>query len=81
MVTTKKHIPSLLELVYEDDQLIRDLLAVVQEVTANVTREQGACRVLTNLGNYQDSKHLHVHVICGDQLWLFYDSVPWCYTY
>ena len=27
--------------------------------------EHGACRVLTNLGKYQDSKHLHWHVSSG----------------
>jgi histidine triad (HIT) family protein len=31
-----------------------------------VIAEQGACRVLTNLGDYQDSKHLHWHIISGE---------------
>ena len=26
----------------------------------------GGCRVATNLGRYQDSKHLHFHVGFGD---------------
>jgi len=30
-----------------------------------VLDEHGACRVLTNLGKYQDSKHLHWHVSSG----------------
>lgn len=33
-----------------------------------VVREHGACRVLTNLGRYQDSKHLHFHVNAGEPL-------------
>jgi hypothetical protein len=28
----------------------------------------GACRVYTNLGDYQSSKHLHWHIGCGTQL-------------
>jgi hypothetical protein len=29
----------------------------VREVAGGVLAEHGACRVLTNLGTYQDSKH------------------------
>jgi histidine triad (HIT) family protein len=65
VVTPKKHIDSLLEL---DDSLGKELLKVVQKVSAEVTLEHGACRVLTNLGNYQDSKHLHIHISSGDKL-------------
>jgi histidine triad (HIT) family protein len=43
-------------------------LAVVRRVAEQVTREHGACRVLTNLGRYQDSKHLHFHVNVGAPL-------------
>jgi histidine triad (HIT) family protein len=32
-----------------------------------VVAEHGACRVLTNLGRYQESKHLHFHVNSGEQ--------------
>ena len=33
-----------------------------------VTKENGACKVITNLGNYQDSKHLHWHIVYGTPL-------------
>ncbi len=65
VVTPKNHVPSLLEL---DNTLGKELLAVVQEVAKQVTDENGSCRVLTNLGEYQDSKHLHVHVSSGQPL-------------
>lgn len=65
VVVPKKHIPSLLEL---ENELAAKLLAVVKEVTQKVKDEQGSCRVLTNLGDYQDSKHLHVHVSSGQPL-------------
>ena len=35
---------------------------------ADEALQHGACRVLTNLGRYQDSKHLHFHVNSGDPL-------------
>jgi histidine triad (HIT) family protein len=38
---------------------------VVQRVTAEIERDHGAARVVTNVGAYQDSQHLHVHVVSG----------------
>jgi histidine triad (HIT) family protein len=64
VVVCKQHVPSLLEL---DDSLAQELLKVVKKVATKVNAEQGACRVMTNLGNYQDSKHLHIHVISGER--------------
>ena len=49
-----------------DPQILVDLLAVVREVAAEVNGTHGAARVLTNVGAYQDSKHLHFHVNSGD---------------
>jgi histidine triad (HIT) family protein len=45
--------------------LLLELLRVVREVAGEVLAEHGACRVLTNLGKYQDSKHLHWHASFG----------------
>lgn len=66
VVTPKIHISSLLELT--DGNVAKELLEVIQKLAANVTNEHGACRVLTNLGKYQDSKHLHFHVCSGEPL-------------
>jgi histidine triad (HIT) family protein len=37
----------------------------VQDIARAVEKEHGAAAVLTNLGAYQDSKHLHIHVHSG----------------
>lgn len=68
VVIPKRHIGSLLDLGPGDDGLLVELLRVVQQVAADVTATHGACRVLTNLGGYQDSKHLHWHVGWGEPL-------------
>lgn len=64
----KRHISSLITLEESDDFLLLELLKVVKQVAAMVTKENGACRVITNLGEYQDSKHLHWHVVSGKPL-------------
>ena len=61
VVIPKRHISSLLTLEESDSALLLELIGVVREVAQQIVSERGACRVLTNLGEYQDSKHLHWH--------------------
>jgi histidine triad (HIT) family protein len=65
VVIPKRHIESLLALSSDDDALVLEMLDVIRRVAAQVTAEHGECRVLTHLGHYQDSKHLHWHVSAG----------------
>ncbi|WP_019534793.1 HIT domain-containing protein [Paenibacillus ginsengihumi] len=64
----KKHIPSLLTLEPSDHALLIELMDVIKKVAEQVLAEHGGCRVLTNLGEYQDSKHLHFHIVYGKPL-------------
>ncbi|MFI8684862.1 HIT domain-containing protein [Rossellomorea sp. NPDC077527] len=64
----KEHIPSLLTLDEEDDELLLELMGVIKKVARDVTKEHGACKVITNMGEYQDSKHLHWHIVSGKAL-------------
>lgn len=68
VVVPKVHIPSLTNLGGHSIELVHRLLDVVRQVAAQIEREHGACRVITNLGAYQDSKHLHFHVVSGKAL-------------
>ncbi|MBN6205123.1 HIT domain-containing protein [Ralstonia pickettii] len=64
----KKHISSLITLEEDENDLLLELLEVIKKVAKKVTEENGACRVLTNVGDYQDSKHLHWHIVFGEKL-------------
>ena len=68
VVIPKRHVGSLLTIETQDAPLLLELLTVIREVAAKVVAAHGACRVLTNLGEYQDSKHLHWHICFGDPL-------------
>ena len=68
VVVPKRHLASLTTLTAADETDVRALLAAVQTVARRVEEEHGEAAVLTNLGAYQDSKHLHVHVHSGAQL-------------
>jgi histidine triad (HIT) family protein len=66
VVIPKIHVASLLTI--DDNALLLELLDVAKEVAAKVVEEKGAARVLTNLGEYQDSKHLHFHIYSGEEI-------------
>lgn len=63
VVVPKRHVASLLEV---ENELLVEIFDVIKKVATKVLEEHGAARVLTNLGEYQDSKHLHFHVNSGD---------------
>ena len=65
VVVPKQHVNSLLTV--ENDLLV-ELMDVAKKVATIVLEEKGSARVLTNLGEYQDSKHLHLHVYSGKQI-------------
>lgn len=68
VVIPKKHIPSLLTLEESDNAILLELIATIKQLAAQVVAEHGGARVLTNLGQYQDSKHLHFHINYGEPL-------------
>ena len=68
VVIPKRHVPSLIALEETDREIFLELFEVIKKVAADVTAEKGAARVLTNLGDYQESKHLHFHVNSGRQI-------------
>ncbi len=67
VVVSKAHIPDIQSPDF-DDKLLSEIFSVIRLVAADVTASHGSCQILTNLGNYQDSKHLHFHIIYGDPI-------------
>ena len=68
VVIPKQHIPSLIDLGGHSIDLVHKVLDVVGIIAKDVSDEHGAARVVSNVGEYQDSKHLHFHVNFGDPL-------------
>lgn len=68
VVIPKKHISSLLTISEDDENIFFELIKVVRKIAEMVVEEKGAARVLTNLGRYQESKHLHFHINSGNQI-------------
>lgn len=68
VVVPKKHIGSFTTLAEQDEPILAEIIRALKSIASKVEKEQGAARVLTNLGEYQDSKHLHFHVSSGEKL-------------
>ncbi|MBI4672735.1 MAG: HIT domain-containing protein [Chloroflexi bacterium] len=66
VVIPKKHVASFVAL--DDTILLAEMIGVMQQVAATVLKEHGGCRIITNLGCYQDSKHLQWHIIFGERI-------------
>ena len=68
VIVPKRHLSSLTTVGPDDELEVRALFGAVQQVARVVEKTAGAAGVLTNLGDYQDSKHFHIHVYAGDKL-------------
>lgn len=64
----KKHISSFIDVNVEDSFVMNELMIVIREVAAQITNKYGACKIITNLGSYQDTKHLHWHIVYGERI-------------
>jgi histidine triad (HIT) family protein len=68
VVIPKQHVPSFVDLGSSSEEVFTRLVAAVRQLAREMVEREGACRVITNLGRYQDSKHLHFHVVSGNRL-------------
>lgn len=68
VVVPRRHIPDLVSLAGDTSGILEKLMGVVQVIADKVRRQHGAARIITNLGTYQDSKHLHFHIGFGPNL-------------
>jgi histidine triad (HIT) family protein len=65
VVIPRRHVASLLTMDAADAELIAELLDVVKTVATEMEHSHGGAHIVTNVGKYQESKHLHFHVGAG----------------
>ncbi|MEM8484296.1 MAG: HIT domain-containing protein [Bacteroidota bacterium] len=68
VIIPKAHINSLSEPDAVDATLAYAFLSAIQHVTAQLEATTGGCRVSSNVGDYQSTKHLHWYVHAGKRL-------------
>ncbi len=64
----RQHVESLITMDEAGNELQLELMRTAQMIAGDFMARFGACRVYTNLGEYQSSKHLHRHIGYARQL-------------
>jgi histidine triad (HIT) family protein len=67
VIIPKMHIDSL-STYPNDTELNKDLFEAMKVVTKLFEKSYGGCRISSNVGDYQSSKHLHWYVHAGKRL-------------
>jgi len=68
VIIPKHHIASLAALEPGDLPVVHEMLTVAAELCRRVTNEHGGCRLSTNSGDYQTTRHLHFYLHSGPRL-------------
>jgi histidine triad (HIT) family protein len=68
VVIPKCHIESLATMQPADVPIVQEMLIVAAELCDQVTAQYGGCRLSTNCGDLQSTKHLHFYVHAGQRL-------------
>lgn len=67
VIITKQHVSSLSHCP-DNPELQQDMFAAIKFVTGMFEAAYGGCRISSNVGDYQTSKHLHWYVHHGERL-------------
>lgn len=65
VIVPKNHVATLLEV--KDMNLITEVFELVREIIKENKFNETNFRIITNWGSFQDSKHLHFHLVSGDK--------------
>ena len=68
VVIPKRHISSLAALEEGEMAIVQEMLTLAAEICRDVTAKEGGCRLSTNCGDHQTTKHLHFYIHSGSRL-------------
>jgi histidine triad (HIT) family protein len=68
VVIPKKHILSIITVQRDEIDIMVEIFGVIKEIATLMNNKFGACTVSTNIGEYQNNKHMHWHVHYGNRI-------------
>lgn len=68
VIIPKRHIESLATLTPSDLPIVHEMLEIAADITRDILTQHGGCRLSTNAGSFQDTKHLHFYIHSGARL-------------
>jgi len=67
VIISKKHILDLPSLPDEDLSILNEILKVARDISRMMDKSQGI-KLITNVGVFQDTPHIHFHLVSGEKL-------------
>lgn len=67
VIIPKKHIIDLTSLADDEIHIITEMLKTARDISKSLDKDQGI-KLITNMGKFQDTPHLHFHLIVGNKL-------------
>lgn len=68
VIIPKEHIHDLRSLEERHNKLIREIIFVARDLSRKLNKDSKGIRLVTNLGMFQETPHLHFHLISGKQI-------------
>lgn len=68
VIIPKEHIDDLTTLKTSHNKIILEIIDVAKKLAKKFNFKKEGIRLITNMGVYQDSKHLHFHLVSGERL-------------
>jgi histidine triad (HIT) family protein len=68
VIVPKEHIIDLVDLKEKHKNVIWEIMKAAKVVIKKLNLESKGIKLVTNFGKYQDSKHLHFHIISGEKI-------------
>lgn len=65
MIIPKKHIHNLIETTDSDNETLLEIFSVARNLSSKLDIESKGVRLVTNMGKFQDTPHLHFHLVSG----------------
>ena len=66
VIIPKEHIVTLSDVT--DMNLIAEIFEMAKDIIRNMGLDKTNFRIITNGGSFQDSKHLHFHLVSGEEI-------------
>lgn len=67
VIIPKKHIKDLISVLDEDMHIIAQIMKVARDLAKDLNLSKGV-KLLTNLGKFQDTPHVHFHLAEGERI-------------
>jgi histidine triad (HIT) family protein len=68
VIIPKEHIHDLLHITQEHIFVMVEIVQVAQKLAKELDIENKGARFITNMGKFQDTPHLHFHLISGNSI-------------